>query len=176
MECFLVCLLILFVSIVVWYCASEEFFRIAQEKGYDDRKYFWYTFFLGVCGMLMVIALPDRRNNQTIEKELLNYLKQQRMSVEKTVSGAQPKTANSAHKKEESVENSLASAAYTSTGNGTIICTLCRFEQPSNRKVCWHCGAKFEKESEQFAEHRWMCNNCKQMRTQTPCEYCGTTE
>ena len=21
--------------------------------------------------------------------------------------------------------------------------------------------------------HRWFCNNCKQLRTQSPCEYCG---
>lgn len=22
-------------------------------------------------------------------------------------------------------------------------------------------------------EHKWLCNNCKKLRTQSPCEYCG---
>ena len=43
------------------YKIASEFRDIAEEKGYDYvNKYFWYTFFLGIIGMLMVIALPDK--------------------------------------------------------------------------------------------------------------------
>ena len=31
-----------------------------------------------------------------------------------------------------------------STDKDTIICPICKYEQPSSRKVCWHCGVKFE--------------------------------
>lgn len=37
---------------------SKEFEHIAVLKGHDGRRYFWWTFFLGPVGMLMVIALP----------------------------------------------------------------------------------------------------------------------
>ena len=35
-------------------------------------------------------------------------------------------------------------ATFTVTENETIICTQCNYEQPKERKVCWHCGARFE--------------------------------
>lgn len=34
------------------------------------------------------------------------------------------------------------------TKDDTIICPKCNFEQPKNRKVCWHCGAKFSSNDE----------------------------
>ena len=37
---------------------AKEFEHIADMKGHDGRRYFWWTFFLGPVGMLMVIALP----------------------------------------------------------------------------------------------------------------------
>ena len=41
-------------------------------------------------------------------------------------------------------DDSSPSTQYIATENNTIICPLCNFEQPANRKVCWKCGAKFE--------------------------------
>lgn len=35
-------------------------------------------------------------------------------------------------------------STFLKTEKGTIICSQCNYEQPNNRKVCWHCGAKFE--------------------------------
>lgn len=46
--------------VCVWYLACREFGRIAADKGYSDRRYFHFCFWLGLVGMLMVIALPDR--------------------------------------------------------------------------------------------------------------------
>lgn len=46
--------------IYVWYLACREFGRIAAEKGHSDHRYFHFCFWLGLVGMLMVIALPDK--------------------------------------------------------------------------------------------------------------------
>ncbi len=47
-------------GLIVWIFAAMEFQRIAALKGYDEMKYFWWTFLLGPVGMMMVIALPQR--------------------------------------------------------------------------------------------------------------------
>lgn len=48
------------VVLVVWYFAAAEFRRIAAMKGHDESRYFWWTFLLGIVGMMMVIALPQK--------------------------------------------------------------------------------------------------------------------
>ena len=50
------------VGIAVAYFAAKEFELIAKDKGYADKKYFWWTFLAGFVGIPMVIALPDRRS------------------------------------------------------------------------------------------------------------------
>lgn len=47
--------------LVLAYFIGKEFEYIAKEKGYPDKKYFWWTFLFGAVGISMVIALPDRR-------------------------------------------------------------------------------------------------------------------
>ena len=49
------------VGIAVAYFAAKEFELIAKDKGYADKKYFWWTVLAGFVGIPMVIALPDRR-------------------------------------------------------------------------------------------------------------------
>ncbi len=49
------------VAFAVSISVAREFVTIAEMKGHDGTKYFWFTFFLGIVGMLMVIALPDKR-------------------------------------------------------------------------------------------------------------------
>lgn len=46
--------------IVLWVFVAREFRKIAAMKGHDEAKYFWWTFFMGPVGMLMVVALPQR--------------------------------------------------------------------------------------------------------------------
>ena len=46
---------------------AKVFQDIAQVKGHEERRYFWWIFLLGPVGMMMVIALPDlyaRPSNQ----------------------------------------------------------------------------------------------------------------
>lgn len=41
---------------------AAEFANIADAKGYAGTKYGIYTFFFGIVGMLMVVALPQVKN------------------------------------------------------------------------------------------------------------------
>ena len=66
-----ICLLIFVFWIVISIYLAEQFYEVVQEKGYDDRKYFWICFWFGIPGYLLVIALPSRSNTlQTVSDEL----------------------------------------------------------------------------------------------------------
>ena len=58
---------ILVLALLIWvdYLIAREFYRAACAKGFEQKKYLWLPFFLGVVGYLLVIALPslpsDRR-------------------------------------------------------------------------------------------------------------------
>ena len=41
---------------------AAEFFEIANFKGYDDQKYFWYAFLFGIPGFLLIMAIPTKNN------------------------------------------------------------------------------------------------------------------
>lgn len=56
----LIALVVAAALIYIWYLACREFSFIAAEKGWSERRYFRFCFWLGLVGMLMVIALPDR--------------------------------------------------------------------------------------------------------------------
>ena len=47
---------------------ATEFANIADAKGYNGTKYGVYTFFFGIAGMLMVVALPQRQHNSYTPK------------------------------------------------------------------------------------------------------------
>lgn len=49
------------VVLLIDYFIAKEFSAIAELKGYNDPKYFWWSFLTGVAGYLMVVALPNRR-------------------------------------------------------------------------------------------------------------------
>ena len=53
-------ILVLCVDFIIAY----DFYEAAIHKGYEDTKYFWYSFILGVVGYLLVIALPDKTVSQ----------------------------------------------------------------------------------------------------------------
>lgn len=67
--------LIIVVYFVIWLLAAQVFEEIAEMKGHNGKRFFWWCFFVGPVGMMMVIALPDRRNgygntNETVIDEL----------------------------------------------------------------------------------------------------------
>lgn len=46
-----------------WF-AAVEMLKIAGMKGHNDRKYFWWSFWIPLYGIAMVIALPDRKDGR----------------------------------------------------------------------------------------------------------------
>lgn len=48
------------IGLVISGIAAGKFNEIAQMKGHNG--YFWWCFWLGIIGWIMVAALPDRRN------------------------------------------------------------------------------------------------------------------
>ena len=52
--------LIAVIVLIINFALGNEFQKIAESKGYNDsKKYLWITFFFGIVGMLLVVALPD---------------------------------------------------------------------------------------------------------------------
>jgi len=49
---------------LLWFKVAKNFARIAADKGYAEKKWFHYCFWLGLVGMLMVIAMPDKNLHQ----------------------------------------------------------------------------------------------------------------
>lgn len=48
------------IGLVISYLIANEFYQIAIMKGFNESKYLWISFFLGMVGYLLVIALPDK--------------------------------------------------------------------------------------------------------------------
>lgn len=66
------------VLIAILCIIASEFSAIAQEKGFNSKRYFWYVLLFGLFGAIMVVALPDRNS------EKLNQAKHINNSVSKT--------------------------------------------------------------------------------------------
>ncbi len=78
MELILVGLL---VCVLISWMIAQEFQEIALMKGYDDKKYFWFSFFFGIVGYLMIMALPMKEfkeksipNVAFVDDEKTNYV------------------------------------------------------------------------------------------------------
>ena len=61
-----VSLVSLAVTIWVLHYVANQFYRVACEKGWDERKFYWLSFLLGPVGWLLVVALPDRNPPKTV--------------------------------------------------------------------------------------------------------------
>lgn len=59
-------------ALVLWiqYLIAKEFYGIAVAKGYNQRKYLWLPFFLGLIGFLLVVALPDRSKQIQVQVQV----------------------------------------------------------------------------------------------------------
>ena len=52
------------IFIVINWFAAGEFYKLAEDKGYHSRKYFWWPFLVPIVGYLLVLAMPDRGGEQ----------------------------------------------------------------------------------------------------------------
>lgn len=75
MEAFLIVVISVIALAVLFYLANE-FYKVAKEKGYYEKKYLWIAFLFSIIGYLLIIALPDRNQikkevstNKTSEKQ-----------------------------------------------------------------------------------------------------------
>ena len=51
--------------VVNWFAAGE-FYKLAEDKGYHSRKYFWWAFLVPMVGYLLIVAMPDRGHEQSV--------------------------------------------------------------------------------------------------------------
>lgn len=49
--------------VVLYWFVGKQFYAIAKMKGHPQKKYFWWCFWAGIIGWMMVIALPDRSDD-----------------------------------------------------------------------------------------------------------------
>lgn len=57
-------LIVIFILLIyINYLIANNFYNIAKTKGFNNKKYFWFCFWLGIVGYLMVIALPNQYSN-----------------------------------------------------------------------------------------------------------------
>lgn len=132
--------------IVIQAYLATVFSNIAQEKGYDDSKYFLLPLFFGIIGYLAVVALPDRGNEQ--EKVVVtipatpNAIPQPTQSDSNIVikEAVKPETDTTSETKEKIEQASVQIV------DGKITCPNCGTVQRPDRIVCYNCACKFIKE------------------------------
>ena len=85
-------------------------------------------------------------DNEYNTRQILKKLNEKPIEQKQTSNNTTPLTveATSDTPKTEKKEYADTAATFSTTENGKIICSQCKFEQPSGRKVCWHCGVKFK--------------------------------
>ena len=59
------------IALVSDYFIAKKFEEIAEMKGHYGSTYFWYTFVFGMVGMLMVIALPAIKKEETPKQTII---------------------------------------------------------------------------------------------------------
>lgn len=57
--------IVIVVAIII---TTFEMNKIANNKGYEGYKYFWLCFCAGIFGYLVVIALPDKKLQASVDK------------------------------------------------------------------------------------------------------------
>jgi hypothetical protein len=115
------------VVLIIQYFVAKQFESVAADKGYQDSKFFHLSFWLGLPGWLLVIALPDRcRNNGESPQTTMD-------------SSVKPQG------KEKFVWNPVDETTAIAIGETNIKCTNCHHTQFKGNKVCSQCGAKFTK-------------------------------
>ena len=118
-------LIVLALLIYLWYKVSNTFYEIACEKGYDEKKYLWWTFFLGIIGMLMVVALPDHQKETVPEA-----------SITPTFTMKEVKDAKKTIDPERT--------AKVVNDQGYLVCPTCGNTNPPHRTFCGKCGARLQ--------------------------------
>ena len=124
------------IALIAAYACANNFYEIACMKGHDDRKYFWWTFFIPLMGALMVIALPEKKQ---VDKEMPVATPANERKESFTAACSTPAVV-------ETPKIASVVTPCTTENEDQIECPVCGKRQRANRTVCWECGAKFNKE------------------------------
>lgn len=124
------------IVIVVHIRVSLFFAEIAEQKGHSKKNFFWCVFFLGIVGMLMVIALPNIKAAENTQKETKNNIPSSLREVKTRTVHPQVNEPNDVNKGNPPVSAEIS--------NGEKVCPKCGQSQRANRKVCWSCGQHFD--------------------------------
>ena len=117
--------------------------------------------FLDAFGKLVDKTIENECNTSFIVEFLKKYDQKAEIKPTSTYSVAPEQKATDEVANDNGIANPVKTARVTVNENNTMLCPLCNFEQPANRKVCWHCGAKFEEEIPTTGTLQWLCYNCK---------------
>ena len=131
----LLCVLALLAVLILQYFIARQFEEVAAEKGYYDSKYFHFCFWLSFVGYLLVIALPDRKNNHQPDIQTSGSTGSDHSQTTQTTSAAKAKPIY------PPVDESIAFIS----GEANIQCANCHRIQFRGNKFCTQCGAKFTK-------------------------------
>ena len=102
--------------------------------------------FLDAFGKLVDKTIENECNTSFIVEFLKNHDQKSERKPASTYSVATEQKATDEVTNGKGITNPAKTARIIVNENNTLICPLCNFEQPANRKVCWHCGAKLEEE------------------------------
>lgn len=131
--------------IVSWWVAGE-LQSIARDKGYEGKEYFWLPFLFGPAGWAIVIALPDKKMNETltsIASLLERYCEKQNPQEKKQEPQQPPKVNREERKTERHDTQSEGVLPLPGQKENTIVCPKCGEVQNAGRNVCWSCGIRF---------------------------------
>ncbi|MBQ6171759.1 MAG: hypothetical protein IJK34_03885 [Clostridia bacterium] len=115
--------------LIIDFIVAKEFKSIASLKGYNDNKYFWYTFLFGPCGMLMIIALPQSGIAAEVDIRKTNLEDKSKSSTQ------------------SSFEKRMQASAVIPKldEHGKAVCPICGTAQNKTNEMCYSCGTLFKK-------------------------------
>lgn len=133
------------------------FRNVALDKGYESYIYFWISFLFGIAGWALVISLPDKRLNKTMEdlsrkldKQIKLLLAGQETSTQTQAGVDHPNDSSITINENESKSTVVESLAANVPGKVTptiqgdkMVCPKCGEVQRAGRSRCWSCGIVF---------------------------------
>lgn len=122
----LVSLIILAIVLLIQFLIAKEFYYVACRKGYEQKKYLWLPFFLGIIGYLLVIALPICNEYKTSR-----IYESDKMSIPSGIGMVETASKNSSKKTKELII----------LEDGSWKCPECNNTCDERVKRC-SCGAK----------------------------------
>ena len=85
-------------------------------------------------------------DNESNTRQILLNLKEKPVKKKQTFNNATPLTVTTSDTQKTEEKEYADTSTFSTAESGKIICSQCKFEQPSGRTVCWHCGATFQNE------------------------------